>query len=85
MIRETYSSTIIGLHGRKSFANVFNDRREFTLADFPLKITAVSLEGGEQMKKIFIKTDTHKNKIRMFFTHVMQGLKRFCIRPNKSY
>ena len=81
ILRCYYQKRILG---RNSFANVFNDRRESSLADFPLRITAVSPEGSEQMKKIFIKTDTPQYKISMFFTRVMRGLKRFCIGPNKS-
>lgn len=45
--------------GRESFANVFNERQEITLDDFPLKITAVTPEGSEQMKNIF-RTNTIK-------------------------
>ena len=81
ILRCYYQKRILG---RNTFANVFNDRRELSLTDFPLRITAISPEGGEQMKKIFIKTDTHRFKIRRFITHVIQGLKRFSIIPNKS-
>ena len=35
------------------FVNEFNERQEITLVDFPIKITAVSPKGSEQMKKIF--------------------------------
>ena len=35
------------------FVNEFNERQEITLDDFPIKITAVSPNGSEQMKKIF--------------------------------
>ena len=35
------------------FVNEFNERQEITLDDFPIKITAVSPKGSEQMKKIF--------------------------------
>ena len=79
ILRCYYQKRILG---RNTFANVFNDRRELSLTDFPLRITAISPEGGEQMKKIFIKTDTHRFKIRRFITHVIQGLKRFSIIPN---
>ena len=79
ILRCYYQKRILG---RNTFANVFNDRRELSLTDFPLRITAICPEGGEQMKKIFIKTDTHRFKIRRFITHVIQGLKRFSIIPN---
>lgn len=40
---------------RDSFANVFDDNRKITLDNLPLRITAVSPEGGKLMKKVFIK------------------------------
>ena len=73
ILRCYYQKRILG---RNSFANVFNERREITLADFPLKITAVSPEGSKQIKTIFIKTDTLKYKVRNLFTCIMSRVKR---------
>ncbi len=61
---------------RESFSNVFNDKQEITLNDFPLTINAVSPEGGKQMKKIFVRTDTFKYKLHTIYTLVMAKLKR---------
>lgn len=43
------------------FVNEFNERQEITLDDFPIKITAVSPKGSEQMKKIFLKSASNLN------------------------
>ena len=56
ILRCYYQKRILG---RVSFITVFNERQEITLDDFPFKITAVSPEGSEQMKKIF-RTNTIK-------------------------
>lgn len=52
ILRCYYQKRILG---RKSFANVFNDRQEIILDDFPLKISAITPKGSEQMKKIFVR------------------------------
>lgn len=52
ILRCYYQKRILG---RKSFANVFNDRQEIILDDFPLKISAITPEGSEQMKKILLE------------------------------
>lgn len=62
--------------GRVSFANVFNDRQEITLDDLPLTVSAISPEGSKEMKRIFVRTNTLKYKLRTFCTLVMVKLKR---------
>lgn len=48
------------------FVNEFSERQEITLDDFPIKITAVSPKGSEQMKKIFsiILLKVYKNAVK---------------------
>lgn len=79
ILRCYYQKRILG---RMSFAMIFEDSHEITLNDFPLKISAVSPEGGVQMQKIFVKTDTIKYKLHVFFTLILTRLKRFYNRLN---
>lgn len=81
ILRCYYQKRILG---RVSFANVSDKRREITLADLPIKITAVCPEGCEQIKNTFVKTDTLKYKIRIFFSRLMHIMKRFCVKCNCS-
>lgn len=48
------------------FVNEFNERQEITLDDFPIKITAVSPKGSEQMKRYLeqILLKVYKNAVR---------------------
>lgn len=73
ILRCFYQKRILG---RMSFENVFIEKRELTIDDLPITISAVSPEGGELMKKYIIKTDSVKYKIHSFFTLVLVRLKR---------
>ena len=73
ILRCFYQKRILG---RMSFENVFIDRRELTIDDLPITISAISPEGGNLMKKIIIRTDSVKYKIHTFFTLILVKLKR---------
>lgn len=73
ILRCFYQKRILG---RVSFANVFNNRQKITSDDFPLTIRAISLEGGKQMKKVLVRTDTFKYELHTIYTLVVVKLKR---------
>lgn len=73
ILRCYYQKRILG---RDSFTNVFNEKQGITLADLPSKISAISPEGSEKMKKIFVRTDSFKYKSHRFYALVMVKLKR---------
>lgn len=73
ILRCFYQKRILG---RVYFANVFDNRQKITLDDFPLTIKAISPEGGKQMKKMFVRTDTFKYKLHTIYTLVVVKLKR---------
>lgn len=61
--------------GRTSFVKVFNDTQEITFDNLPIEISAVSPEGADQMKKLFVKIN--RNKSHMFFERVIKLFKRY--------
>lgn len=74
ILRCYYQKRILG---RTSFADVFNDRQVITPDDLPIRISAISLEGNEYMKNIFIEKNTFQYKIRRFNTHIVNIIRRF--------
>lgn len=70
ILRCYYQKRILG---RTVFADVFNA----TPSDLPIIVSAISPEGSEHMKNIFIKKNTLRYKILQFNTHIVNILRRF--------
>ena len=69
------STSYTRVRDKKSLVKVFNDTQEITFDNLPIEISAVSPEGADQMKKLFVKIN--RNKSHMFFERVIKLFKRY--------